>query len=115
MTEVDMDVIVKDAKSIAEALERYNVFGLERDHMTAQAKTFFVDMVIRQASLDIDEPLIIAIKETGASIEVTTKIWSGTALFETLKVTPLLGQNSSTPSQPIDYEALKMEIEFIRQ
>ena len=114
MMVVNTESLESDARSLAEVLERNNIFGLERDEVSEQAKEFFVDMVLRQ--VEIAENLIIQIEETGVHIELNTEIVDGTAKFSMLKVIPVLSPPVPLPRDPqINYDELGAEIRFIRQ
>lgn len=111
MIAVDTATLESNARSVAEVLERHNIFGREHNDVTAQAKTIFTNLVLRQASPEITLPLILNIEETGVHIELDTKIVAGTAFLSMLRVSP----NPTLPCDPeIDYEALATELDFIR-
>lgn len=111
-------VIEKESEAIAEVLERHNVFGVERNALTAHEKKHFVGVVLRHV-LDpnpVKEALVLSYKDTGARIELDTHVVAETALFSKFKVVPVLIPNPTLERDPkIDYEALTADIQFARE
>jgi hypothetical protein len=123
VAEVNILDLVKVTQSIAIVIEEHNVFGVVPDDVfpedkerievwIAHEKANFVCMVLRQAldPLAARNPLVLDYKDTGARIELDTKIWAQTALLSFIKVTPALAANPK-----IDYEALERDIKHIRE
>lgn len=124
--EPNVEVITKDARSIAEVLATHKVFGVVADNASreeksdlerwiAHEKDHFVGMVLRQAN----DPyalgsMKLTYSDTGVLVEFDIQLVSDTARFAFIKAVPLLSPNPTLAINPnIDYEVLKADIQFV--
>lgn len=126
--ELNVEGLEKEARAIAEVLAKHNVFGVaakdaspeekaELARWVAHEKEHFVGMVLRHA-LDPQAflPQTLKYTDTGAWVRFNTKVWAGTALFRFVDAVPALSPNPTLEIDPeIDYEALVVEIKFVRE
>jgi hypothetical protein len=121
--EPNVEILGKEAASIAEILAKHNVFGVAAEDASPEEKAdlagwvgheklHFVGMVLRHA-LDPQAflPQTLQYHDTGAWVRFNTYELDGTVFFRVISVGPLLLPSRTLVIDPkIDYEALTVEV-----